>query len=326
MIKGSAEKTKAFVLDWLNAHLNNRIRLFPRGWGSPWVLERAGTWLDRVEPIRIEWGEAVAVPGGTHRRGRFRSPYADWGLPPEAREAHVEMLLPHGWSKKTPMNVQFPSTGDEFCHRARAAALAMLRHGIGSLVLEVAFYGARKPAEQFSTYLRWVSDLWLMGMAAWEEGRSLLAWLKTEGFERLGVSGISMGGTLASHVATKWPEPLAVACSVAPHNAGVVYAGSVLADVVDWPRLSRGTPDPRQRMREVFAPTDLRRFAVPVRPDACVRLGARHDLYVPPATVRVAHACWPGSKLYWTDGGHVQIVAWRGHLLAGLMEEAFERL
>jgi len=323
LINGYAAKTKAYTLDWLNAHLNNRYRLFPQGWGSPWVLERAGTWFDHVVPITIEWGPSVAVPGGERRTGRFRSPYADWGLPPEAQEAHVEMLLPTGWTHATPMNVQFPSTGDEFCHRAREAAQEMLRHRIGSLILEVAFYGARKPARQISTYLRLVSDLWLLGMAAWEEGRSLLAWLKAQGFQRLGVSGISMGGTLASHVAALWPEPLAVACSVSPHDAGVVYADSVLADVVDWKRLSRGTPHPRRRMRDVLGPTDLRRFPQPQRPDACVRLGARHDLYVPPSTVRVTHACWPGSKLYWTDGGHVQIVAWRGHLLAGLMAEAF---
>ena len=326
MINASAAKTKGYFLDWLNARLANRYRLFPRGWGSPWILERAGTWFDHVCPIEISWDEPVEVPGGEHRRGRFLSPYADWGLPPEARQAQVELLLPHGWTKRTPISVQFPSTGDEFCHRSRQAAQFMLGRGLGSLILEVAFYGTRRPAAQIETYLQRVSDLWLLGMSAWEEGRSLLAWLQGHGFERLGVCGISMGGQLASHVAALWEGPLAVASSVAPHDAAVVYADSVLAQMVDWRGLSRGRPDPRQTMRDVLGPTDMRRFPLPLRPDACVRLGARHDLYVPPPTVRILSGCWPGSVLHWTDGGHVQIVAWRGHLLGQLMEEAFERL
>lgn len=51
--------------------------------------------------------------------------------------------------------------------------------------------------------------------------------------------------------------------------------------------------------------TDVTRYPVPRRPDACVFVAARDDAYVSVASVEAMHAYYPGSELRMVDGGHV---------------------
>nr|XP_048703275.1 protein ABHD18 isoform X5 [Caretta caretta] len=56
--------------------------------------------------------------------------------------------------------------------------------------------------------LKNVSDLFVMGGALVLESAALLHWLEREGYGPLGMTGISMGGHMASLAVTNWPKPL----------------------------------------------------------------------------------------------------------------------
>jgi esterase/lipase len=57
-----------------------------------------------------------------------------------------------------------------------------------------------------------------MGLAAEREGRALLGWLRSVGFENVGVSGLSMGGQVAASVAATLPYPVAAAPLAPPDS------------------------------------------------------------------------------------------------------------
>ncbi len=58
----------------------------------------------------------------------------------------------------------------------------------------------------------------------------------------------------------------------------------------------------------------------PVRPEAAVIVGARHDAYVRPDQVLRLHAYWPNSRLRWFDGGHVAAYLRRAALVEAMTD------
>nr|XP_054967793.1 protein ABHD18 isoform X2 [Pan paniscus] len=56
--------------------------------------------------------------------------------------------------------------------------------------------------------LKNVSDLFVMGGALVLESAALLHWLEREGYGPLGMTGISMGGHMASLAVSNWPKPM----------------------------------------------------------------------------------------------------------------------
>lgn len=70
----------------------------------------------------------------------------------------------------------------------------LLKHGIGSIILENPYYGLRKPKSQLYSCLPYVSDIFVMGGCLVLEGLVLLHMCEKMGFGPLGVTGLSMGG------------------------------------------------------------------------------------------------------------------------------------
>jgi hypothetical protein len=205
---------RSSLLDRLYASQSNRLLFFKDGWGDlPRIREiyRAGSHLGPPQHIEVRWEETLENGTVLLRRGAFLSPYTDLPLPAESRTSFFELVLPPKASRETPICMHFAATGDEgFARRRHAFALPLLRKGIGSLILENPYYGRRRPPGQHKKMLNRFSDLWAMGGAAVEEGRSLMQWLRREGYERLGVCGISMGGSMAARVAVLEEEPVAM--------------------------------------------------------------------------------------------------------------------
>nr|XP_051675836.1 protein ABHD18 isoform X2 [Oryctolagus cuniculus] len=65
-----------------------------------------------------------------------------------------------------------------------------------------------KPKDQVRSSLKNVSDLFVMGGALVLESAALLHWLEREGYGPLGMTGISMGGHMASLAVSNWPKPM----------------------------------------------------------------------------------------------------------------------
>lgn len=321
------------LIDRMYGALANRTRFFEQGWGELAELlarEREGAKTLPPDPIEVTVTREYGHGGFQRARGHFESPFHAASFPVSCRKATIEMVLPQGWTHETPVCIHFAATGDQgFARRRASMALPLARRGIGSLMLENAYYGERRPAGQKGKALRTFADLWMMGASTVREGLSLLLWLGGRGFRRLGVTGISMGGHMAASVAALWPGPLAVAPCIAPHSAQVVFTEGLLSEHCDWEALdgtSFGPAEAVSRTRELLGVTDLRRFRAPAEPRSAVLVSARNDAYIPAWSPQALHEHWTGSSLRWLDAGHVTAFLFKRKAFQDAVADAFEAL
>ncbi|XP_039975147.1 protein ABHD18 isoform X2 [Xiphias gladius] len=182
-------------------------------------------------------------------------------LPPEAVKARFQFIVPKRWQKNRPVCIHLAGTGDHFFWRRRTLmARPMIKEaGMASLLLENPYYGYRKPKDQLiitaailregSSYkllratwrssLKNVSDLFVMGGALILESTALLRWLDREGYWPLGMTGISMGGYMASLAVTNWPKPIPLIPCLSWSTASSVFTTGVLSKAVNWTELEK---------------------------------------------------------------------------------------
>ncbi len=321
------------LLDRLYARYSNRPLFFRQGWGDMGFLKALSPdWLqERAQAkISISWDREERADGIRIRQGRFASPFEARGFPPESGTAYVEMILPIDGNGRPPVCLHLAATGDEgFERRRKALALPLAKRGIGSLILENPYYGKRRPPGQHSKMLRCVSDLILMGSAALTEGSTLLAWLRREGYTKMGVSGISMGGHMAALVGALSPGPVAIAPCIAPHSPSAVFLEGILSRYCAWDALNHeheGPDEAREFMTELLNIMDIRRYPPPQAPAAAVLVAARNDAYIPPESAAKLHRHWPGSSLRWLEGGHVGAFLFHREIFVETIVQAFDRL
>ncbi len=311
--------TPVYWLDLLHAHLRNKGRFFTGGWGDPEVLDLS--LVQRQPPPAVEM--ELENRDGPVSEYRFRSPVAD--LPTPSQTAYFRLVLPEQAEPRTPICLHLAATGDEgFETRHRLLAAPLAQQGIGSVILENPFYGRRRPDYQDSTYIHTVSQLWQMGMATVAESRAILAWLESIGYERLGVSGVSMGGQMASQVAALYHRPLAVCACIAPHSASTVFLEGVLSHFCDFEALGGGQ-EARTKLRLQLDGTDLRLFPRPTRTDCCLWICGKNDAYVLPHSSQTTWATWPGSEIRWLPSGHVSSVLLHRRAYLRGIRESFAR-
>lgn len=322
------------VLDRVYASFSNRHLFFREGWGDRQLLEdvAGGAWRNDLVSASadISWQAAEVLSGATIRRGSFPSPAAGIGLPDESRFAYFEMVMPAESTLDTPLCVHFAATGDEgFSRRRIAIALPLAKEGIGSVILENPYYGSRRPAGQNGKMLRHVSDLWKMGAAAVAEGTAIVRRLRRDGYRRLGVAGISMGGSMAAQAAAILGEPLAVICFITAHSASAVFTEGILSRYLAWDFLQdelNGQAEAVDWMRQILSRTDVRNFPPPALTRAVFVVGARRDAYIPAGSVRLLHDSWPGSTLRWVDTGHIGAFLFHRRAFLQAAIDAFGRL
>ena len=300
------------ILDHIYARLSNRRLFFTDGWGDLAPLQEVqarGFDPGPSRDIKITWDQETRMDGTTLRKGHFTSPDIGLSLPKESRTAYVEWLMPDHSSSSTPVCLHLAATGDEgFARRREAFARPLLKAGIGSMILENPYYGQRRPAGQHSKMIRRFSDIWAMGVAVIQEGRSLSRWLLEQGCARQASCGISMGGHMAAKVGVLSDVPMAIVGCVTPHSATAVFTEGLLMNYCDWKALNMGSDGQESaydRMRELLKLTDIRLLPLPARPQAAFLIGAEKDAYIPATSVQALHRHWPGSTLRWVPSGHV---------------------
>ncbi|XP_031169672.1 protein ABHD18 isoform X3 [Sander lucioperca] len=199
-------------------------KLFIGGWGKPEDLkrifefrkiigdrEKCRSLVPKDYPVYINKTEEHA--DCKIHDGFFISPLEHLVpgiLPPEAVKARFQFIVPKRWQKDRPVCIHLAGTGDHYFWRRRTLmARPMVKEaGMASLLLENPYYGYRKPKDQLRSSLKNVSDLFVMGGALILESTVLLRWLEREGYWPLGMTGISMGGYMASLAVTNWPKPI----------------------------------------------------------------------------------------------------------------------
>uniref|UniRef100_A0A3Q2SVZ6 Abhydrolase domain containing 18 n=1 Tax=Fundulus heteroclitus TaxID=8078 RepID=A0A3Q2SVZ6_FUNHE len=230
-------------------------KLFIGGWGKPEDLkrifefrkivadrEKCKTLVSADYPVYINKTEELT---DCHvHEGFFISPLEELVpaiLPPESIKARFQFIVPKRWQKNRPVCIQLAGTGDHFFWRRRTLmARPMIKEaGMASLLLENPYYGYRKPKDQLRSCLKNVSDLFVMGGALILESTVLLHWLEREGYWPLGMTGISMGGYMASLAVTNWPKPIPLIPCLSWSTASSVFTTGVLSRAVNWAELEK---------------------------------------------------------------------------------------
>ena len=227
-------------------------KFFTKGWGSPQNLKRIFEFrkvianretcynlIPRDYPISItkdeEWSDCHIIEGS------FESPFhkhLPGIMPTETITAHFQLVLPRRWNshKMKPLCLHLAGTGDHFFWRRRnlIAKPLLKESGIASLLLENPFYGLRKPRNQIRSSLHNVCDIFIMGGCLIMESIVLLNWCEQQGFGPLGLTGLSMGGHMASLAATNWPKPLPLVPCLSWSTASPVFTQGVMSASINW--------------------------------------------------------------------------------------------
>ncbi|XP_028445057.1 protein ABHD18 isoform X2 [Perca flavescens] len=230
-------------------------KLFIGGWGKPEDLkrifefrkiigdrEKCRSLVPKDYPVYINKTEEHA--DCKIHDGFFISPLEHLVpgiLPPEAVKARFQFIVPKRWQKDRPVCIHLAGTGDHYFWRRRTLmARPMVKEaGMASLLLENPYYGYRKPKDQLRSSLKNVSDLFVMGGALILESTVLLRWLEREGYWPLGMTGISMGGYMASLAVTNWPKPIPLIPCLSWSTASSVFTTGVLSKAVNWRELEK---------------------------------------------------------------------------------------
>lgn len=304
-----------FLLRHRLASLRERP-FFSLGWGDPRACDEVRQrFLHAAAPaaLQIEWdGDWRLEQGCRLRDGRFLTPYYREWLPAEAHTAYFRMLLPPT-PEVPPVYVHTATTGEEgYAMRQQAICQPLARLGIGTLMLEHPFLGRRRPPGQPDSRLDRVADLVLLGGVVVEEVRALLAWLRGQGFDRLGVTGISKGGHLAALAGALTPFELAIAPLVAPHSGVPVFTEGLLSRVCDWRQLA-GEPAQitaaRARMAQLLEFTSVESLPPPHPASRVIAVAARDDHFVPRHSSEALQRHWRQAEFRWIGGGHVSSIA-----------------
>ncbi|KOC66336.1 Uncharacterized protein C4orf29 like protein [Habropoda laboriosa] len=227
-------------------------KFFTKGWGSPQNLKRIFEFrrilakreacyalIPHDYPINItkdeEWSDCHVI------EGCFDSPFnkhLPGIMPNETITAHFQLILPRKWysHKMKPICIHLAGTGDHFFWRRRnlVAKPLLKESGIASLLLENPFYGSRKPQNQIRSSLHNVCDIFIMGGCLIMESIVLLNWCEQQGFGPLGLTGLSMGGHMASLAATSWPKPIPLVPCLSWSTASPVFTQGVMSASINW--------------------------------------------------------------------------------------------
>ncbi|XP_053680082.1 protein ABHD18 [Anopheles nili] len=227
-------------------------KFFCKGWGKPENLERLFAFrkiisnraacsqlVPRDYPVEITKEELHS--DCKILEGKFISPleiYMPGLVPDVAQHAHFQILLPLKWNDERfkPICIHLAGTGDHyFWKRRNLIAKPLLKEAnLGAIILENPFYGLRKPKEQRASSLQNVSDIFVMGGCLVLESLVLLNWCERNGYGPLGITGLSMGGHMASLAATNWPKPLVLVPCLSWSTASSVFTEGVMSNSINW--------------------------------------------------------------------------------------------
>lgn len=324
-------------MHWLDAlaarfSVTRQPRFFEDGWGSQALLEK----LTRG-PQGFAFPELTEVtlrhlkPEGRLlvQEGRFPSPAAVGSLPATCQEARFQLLLPRDAGPLPPVCVFLAASGDEGFGVRRHLARELARHGVGALLLENPYYGSRRPPGQKGAAVRTVADLLLMFRATAVEATALLGWLLARGHPKVGISGYSMGGSIAAYAAALFPLPAAVIPLAAAHSSAPVFTEGVLSAVPDWEALGRTTGGPeaaRQRLAELLSAAATTALPPLSNPRRAILVAARKDGFVPSASTLRLLQHWRGAELRYLPGGHVSAFITGRRAIIEAIREAFSRI
>jgi pimeloyl-ACP methyl ester carboxylesterase len=169
------------------------------------------------------------------------------------------------------------------------------------------FHGVRKPpGSLFSGELFWTADLVrsVEGVRqAVHDARSAIAYLRAQGYERVGVSGLSLGGAVVMILACLEPS----LDFVIPIISHLQLLDAVEEAPILWRvkhDLNRWGVDRAARAR-IFDRLGWSAYAPAVPKERQLWIQAREDVYIDARAVERQWRQWDEPPILWVDGGHM---------------------
>jgi pimeloyl-ACP methyl ester carboxylesterase len=242
------------------------------------------------------------VPLCPHYRARHAGEYiknqmvsARW-FHPKSGPRSKALVYVHGWLEPGPWIEE-------------AVLLPRLYDALGVDVLHVQlpFHGSRNPESAlFHGEFFWTADL-VRSMEAVRQScidaRTLVAWLRSIGYSEVGVTGISLGGSIAMVLACVEPSP----DYVVPIVSHLYLAEAVEEAPILW-RMKADLEEfgvDRARRTEIFRKLGLQDMKPLLPPARQLWIMARDDAYIAAPLVEKQWHAWGEPPIEWIPGGHM---------------------
>lgn len=179
--------------------------------------------------------------------------------------------------------------------------------GVDVVHVSLPFHGRRNPrSARFSGEYFWTADLVrsIEGVRqAICDVRGVLGWLRRQGYDRVGATGISLGGAFVMLLACLPPTP----DYAIPIVAHLLLGEAVEEATILWRMkrdLERFGVDAEHR-RRIFDRLGLAKAQPILPPERQLWIEARDDGHIDPHLVTLQWEAWNRPNLHWIDGGHM---------------------
>jgi hypothetical protein len=292
--------------------------LFPTP-GEPPDVQRAKSCLPvgRGHQLEILRWKSQHVPICPRYQSRHAGPYASnqtaWArwIHPRSGPRPRALVYVHGWLEPGPWPEQFFFLP----HVSEALDVDVLH-------VQLPFHGDRTPRSSlFHGEFFWTGDLVRSIEAVRQsctDARSLVAWLRQLGYVEVGVTGFSMGASIA----------MVLACLDSPPDYLIPIVGHLqISDAIEnapifWRMktdLERFGID-RDGRREIFDGLGLERMRPLLPPERQLWIMARDDGYVTAPRVEEQWQAWRRPPIEWIPGGHMTFAFSLPHIIRRMKE------
>lgn len=263
----------------------------------------------RLEPATFAYERTPIYDAGRYSVSKltFPSPVKS---PDEANNTvHAEYFEPVGFPGRRPAVVVLHILGADF-PLARYLAARLADRGVAALFVKLPYYGERRPEGGPGPVPRkFLSDDIERTMASMRQGvcdvRRASQWLASRPNvdpERLGVTGISLGGIVSSLVVSVDPEI---------KTAALLLAGGDLANVLwempetapfrrAWSEAGKTVAD----LKALTEPYDPLTYAAGMAGKRILMIAGNVDEVIPPASARALWEAGGRPPIVWYDCGH----------------------
>jgi dienelactone hydrolase len=267
--------------------LVRRRTLLPRRGGQ--VLEVL-TWHSQHVPLCPHYRARHA---GEYARNQMVS--ARW-VHPRSGPRKRALVYVHGWLEPGPWMEE-------------AVLLPRFSEAMDVDVLHVQlpFHGSRNPqSSHFHGEFFWTADLVRSLEAVRQsciDARTLVEWLRASGYEEVGVTGISLGGSITMVLACVSPTP--------DYIVPIVSHLQLAEALEDAPILWRMKEDlerfgiDRAQRKAIFDRIGLDRLRPVLPPERQLWIMARDDVYIAAPLVERQWHAWGEPPIEWIPGGHM---------------------
>jgi dienelactone hydrolase len=250
---------------------------------------------------RLQWHSAH-VPLCPHYRARHAGEYARnqtasarWMHPADGHRSRA-LVYVHGWLEPAPWQALFlPRLYDAL--------------GVDLVHLQLPFHGTRNPRSSlFHGEFFWTADL-VRSIEAMRQScldaRTLVEWLHAQGYDEVGVTGISVGASVAMLLACLDPLP----SYVVPIVGHLQLAEAIEEAPIFWSMkgdLERFGIGHRRR-QEIFGRLGLGALEPRLPRERQLWIMAKNDVYIPASLVERQWKAWGEPAIEWLPGGHMTI-------------------